>query len=147
VAKRIYVGSLPYNTTDDQLQGLFSAYGAVTDSQIIMDRFTGQSKGFGFIEMENDDEASKAIAELNGSSFGGRSLVVNEAREREARSGGGGGGGRYGGGGGGYGGGGGGSYGGGGGGYGGGGGGDRGSRGGGGRDGGGRGDSYDRDRY
>jgi RNA recognition motif-containing protein len=167
VAKRIYVGSLPYNTTEEQLQGMFGAYGAVTDSQIIMDRFTGQSKGFGFIEMENDDEAQNAIAALNGSNFGGRTLVVNEAREREARSGGGGGGGRYGGGGGGgygggggsYGGGGGGNYGGGGGygssgagggGYGGGGGGNYGG-GGGGRDRGGRdrrgGGDYGRDRY
>jgi RNA recognition motif-containing protein len=148
VAKRIYVGSLPYSTTEDQLSGMFAAYGTVTDAQIIMDRFTGQSKGFGFVEMEGDEEGDAAIAALNGTPFGGRTLVVNEARERENRSGGGGGGGRsggggYGGGGGGYGGsGGGGDYGGGGGGggYGGGG-------GGGGRGGGDRGDrGGDRDR-
>lgn len=107
MAKRIYVGSLPYSATDEQLQGMFGAHGAVTDTQIIMDRFTGQSKGFGFVEMENDDEAANAINALNGTSFSGRTLVVNEARERENRSGGGsgrqsgGGGGGYGGGGGG----------------------------------------------
>lgn len=140
MAKRIYVGGLPYSTTDEQLQDMFSAYGAVTEAQIIMDRFSGRSKGFGFVEMENDEDAQNAITALNGSSFGGRNLVVNEARERES----GGGGGRSGGGGGGYGGGGGGYGGGGGGGYGGGGG---GGYGGGGR--GGRGDrrGNDRDRY
>jgi RNA recognition motif-containing protein len=101
VSKRIYVGSLPYSTTEGQLSDLFSPYGKVADSQVITDRFTGQAKGFAFVEMENDDEAEAAIAALNGSSFGGRTLVVNVAREREGRSGGGGGGGRnYGGGGG-----------------------------------------------
>ena len=93
MSKRIYVGSLPYNTTEDQLEALFTPYGKVSDSQVITDRFTGQAKGFAFIEMENDDEAEAAIAALNGSSFGGRTLVVNVAREREQRSGGGGGGG------------------------------------------------------
>src|SRR5437773_10775978 len=102
VSKRIYVGSLPYSTTEDQLEQLFAAFGKVTDAQVITDRFTGQAKRFAFIEMENDDEANEAINNLNGSAFGGRTLVVNEAREREARSGGGGGGGsRFGGGGGG----------------------------------------------
>jgi RNA recognition motif-containing protein len=96
VAKRIYVGSLPYNTSEEQLGDLFTPYGSVKDAQVITDRFTGQSKGFGFVELENDDEADAAIAALNGSSFGGRTLVVNEARERESRSGGGGGGGGYG---------------------------------------------------
>ncbi len=85
MAKRIYVGSLPYSTTVDQLQEMFGAYGAVTDTQIIMDRFTGQSKGFAFVEMESDDEAANAIAALNGTSVGDRTLVVNEARERESR--------------------------------------------------------------
>ncbi len=100
MSKRIYVGSLPYSTTEDQLEALFGAYGKVSDSQVITDRFTGQARGFGFVEMPNDDEADAAIAALNGSSFGGRTLVVNEAREREG-GGGGGGGGRGGGGGGG----------------------------------------------
>ncbi len=85
MAKRIYVGSLPYSTTEDQLQEMFGAYGAVTDTQIIKDRFTGQSKGFAFVEMENDDEAANAIAALNGTGAGERTLVVNEARERESR--------------------------------------------------------------
>lgn len=90
MAKRIYVGSLPYSTTDSQLSDLFSAFGTVADAQVIMDRFTGQSKGFGFVEMENDDQADAAIAALNGSTLGGRTLVVNQARERESRGGGGG---------------------------------------------------------
>jgi RNA recognition motif-containing protein len=94
VAKRIYVGSLPYSMTEDQLSGLFAPHGTVTDTQIIMDRFTGQSKGFGFVEMENDEDAEAAISALNGTSTNGRELVVNEARERESRGGGGGGGGR-----------------------------------------------------
>src|SRR5947209_7093066 len=92
VAKRIYVGSLPYNTTDEQLEALFADHGKVVDCQVIVDRFTGPAKGFGFVEMENDDEADAAIAALNGSDFGGRNLVVNQAREREQRGGGGGGG-------------------------------------------------------
>src|ERR1044071_4706900 len=91
VSKRIYVGSLPYSATEDQLEQLFGEYGKVSDAQVIMDRFTGQAKGFGFVEMENDDQADAAIAALNGSEFGGRSLVVNQAREREQRSPGGGG--------------------------------------------------------
>jgi RNA recognition motif-containing protein len=88
VAKRIYVGSLPYSTTEQQLADLFTPYGTVTDSQVIMDRATGRSKGFAFVEMENDAEAEAAIAALNGSDYGGRTLVVNEARERESRGGG-----------------------------------------------------------
>jgi RNA recognition motif-containing protein len=124
MAKRIYVGSLPYSVDEAQLESLFGQYGQVSDVQVITDKYTGQAKGFAFVEMANDDEAQKAMDALNGSELGGRTLTVNEARERESRSGGGGGG-RYGGGGGGggYGGGGGGGYGGGGGGYGGGGGG------------------------
>lgn len=92
MSKRIYVGSLPYQITEDQLESLFGEYGKVSDSQVIMDRFTGQAKGFAFIEMENDAEAEAAISALNGTEFGGRTLVVNEARPREERSGGGGGG-------------------------------------------------------
>jgi RNA recognition motif-containing protein len=131
VAKRIYVGGLPYAATDQQLEELFGPFGQIVSIDIITDRYTGQAKGFGFVEMANDDEAQKAIDALNGTALGGRDLTVNEARAREPRSGGGGGGG-YGGGGGGYGG----SGGGGGGGRGGGGG-SRGGRGGGGGSGGG----------
>jgi RNA recognition motif-containing protein len=132
MSKNIYVGNLPYNTTGDDLVELFQQYGAVTSGQVIIDKFSGRSRGFGFVEMANDDEAQTAIDSLNGQDFGGRPLTVNEARPREERGGGGGGGGGrggYGGGGGGrggYGGGGGGYGGGGGGGYGGGGRGDRG---------------------
>ncbi len=129
MAKKLYVGNLSYDTSDSDLQQLFEQYGSVQSAQVIMDRDSGRSKGFGFVEMSNDQEGEAAIAGLNGKEVGGRSLTVNEARPREDR---GGGGGRSGGGGGrgGYGGGGGGR-GGGGGGYGGGGG---GRSGGGGRD-------------
>ena len=91
MSKRIYVGSLPYSATEEQLEGLFKDFGKVVDCQVVTDRFSGQAKGFGFVEMENDDEADAAIAALNGSSMGGRTLVVNQAREREQRGGGGGG--------------------------------------------------------
>src|SRR4051794_30262883 len=129
MGKNIYVGNLPYDTTGDDLVELFQTYGTVTSGQVIIDKFSGRSRGFGFVEMSNDDEAQAAIDALNGSPYGGRPLTVNEARPREERGGGGrggyggGGGGRggYGGGGGGYGGGGGGYGGGGSGGYGGGG--------------------------
>jgi RNA recognition motif-containing protein len=130
MAKNIYVGNLPYDTTGDDLVELFQQFGTVTSGQVIIDRFSGRSRGFGFVEMAQDSEAQAAIDALNGSPYGGRPLTVNEARPREERggrgsggsggSGGYGGGGGYGGSGGGYGGG---SYGGGGGGYGGGGGG------------------------
>jgi cold-inducible RNA-binding protein len=93
LSKRIYVGSLPYSATEDQLEELFGRYGQVNEVSIITDRYTGQAKGFAFVEMTNDNEALKAIDELNGSDMGGRTLVVNEARAREERSGGGGGGG------------------------------------------------------
>ena len=118
VAKKLYVGNLTYDTTEDNLVELFSEYGEVLSAQIIIDRDTNRSKGFGFVEMA--DGADEAANALNGQDFRGRNLTVNEARPREDRGGGGGGGGRGGYGGGGSGGGG---YGGGGGGYGGGGGG------------------------
>ena len=137
MAKRIYVGNLPWSYGSAELEQLFKQYGDVAAAEVIMDRETGRSRGFGFVQMANDGDMGAAIDGLNGQDCGGRPLVVNEARERTPRQGGGGGGG-YGGGGGGYGGGGGrggrggGGYGGGGGGYGGGGGGygdrDRGSR-------------------
>lgn len=134
---RIYVGGLPYSTTSERLQELFSQAGEVSQASVVEDRYSGQSRGFGFVEMPNNDEAQQAIAQFNGYQLDGRTLTVNEAKPREDRGGGGGygggGGGRSGGGGGGgYGGGGGGGYGGGGGGR---------SGGGGGRSGGG---GYDR---
>ena len=127
--KNIYVGNIPYNATEDQLREFFEQCGKVSRVHLVMDRDTGRPRGFAFVEMEDDGEGQTAIESLNGKQLDGRSLVVNEARPRQPRSGGGGGGGRggggggYGGGGGGYGGGGGGGRGGGGGGYGGGGGG------------------------
>lgn len=142
-AKRIYVGNLPWSYSSSDLEALFKPYGDVAAAEVIMDRETGRSRGFGFVQMANDADMEPAINALNGQDCNGRPLVVNEARERSPRPGGGGGGGRggYGGGRGGYGGGGGGGGGYGGGGYGGGGGG--GGYGGGrdrdgGRDGGGR---------
>jgi len=126
MATKLYVGNLSYDMTDQQLNDLFAEAGNVSSAQVVTDRYTGQARGFGFVEMASEDEAQQAIAAINGRNVGGRSLVVNESRPRE----GGGGGGNRGGGGGGYGGGsgggggrsGGGGYGGGGGGYGGGGG-------------------------
>jgi len=119
MAKCIYVGGLPYSATESDLENLFAAQGSVNNVTIITDRYTGQAKGFGFVEMDDDAEAEKAISALNGTQMGGRTLTVNEAKPREdrPRTGGGygGGGGGYGGGGGGYGGGGGGRSGGGGG--------------------------------
>src|SRR5712691_5565932 len=93
MAKRIYVGGLPYSATEEDLENLFASHGAVKDAAVITDRYTGQAKGFGFVEMEDDDEAERAINALNGTQLGGRTLTVNEARPREERprSGGGGG--------------------------------------------------------
>ena len=134
MGKKLYVGNLSYSVDSSELEQLFTPHGQVVSAQIINDRETGRSKGFGFVEMANDAEAEAAIAALNGQEHDGRALTVNEARPREERGGGGGGGrGGYGGGGGGrggFGGGGGGGGGGGRGGYGGGGGRDRGDRGG-----------------
>ena len=124
MGNKLYVGNLPYSFRDEDLQQAFAAYGSVSSAKVMMERDTGRSKGFGFVEMGSDAEAQAAIGGMNGQQFGGRGLVVNEARPMEARpprtggggfGGGAGGGGRSGGGGGGYGGGGGGGYGGGGG--------------------------------
>jgi RNA recognition motif-containing protein len=123
MGKKLYVGNLSYDVDSSALEELFAAHGTVQSAQIISDRDTGRSKGFGFVEMGSDDEAQAAIAALNGQQHGGRALTVNEAKPKENRGGGGG----YGGGGGGR------------GGYGGGGGGGRGGYGGGG---GGRGGRY-----
>lgn len=97
MAKNIYVGNLPYQTTGDDLVELFQPYGTVTSGQVIIDKFSGRSRGFGFVEMSSDEEADNAIQGLNGANYGSRPLTVNEARPREPRAGGGGGGG-YGGG-------------------------------------------------
>jgi hypothetical protein len=127
MGKKLYVGNLPYSVRDGDLEQAFGQFGSVTSAKVMMERDTGRSKGFGFVEMGTDEEAQSAINGMNGQPLGGRSVVVNEARpmeERPPRSGGGGfggggrregGGGYGGGGGGGYGGGGGGGYGGGGG--------------------------------
>jgi len=85
--KRIYVGNLSYNTTDEGLQAAFAAFGTVRSAAVIMDRETGRSRGFGFVEMDNDDEAAAAIAALNGSQLDGRTLTVNEAQPRADRGG------------------------------------------------------------
>jgi RNA recognition motif-containing protein len=81
----IYVGNLPYSVGTDQLRTLFEAYGTVDSSSVVTDKFTGQSRGFGFVEMNNDSEAKAATDALNGMQYNGRELVVNEARPREER--------------------------------------------------------------
>ncbi|MBX7105421.1 MAG: RNA-binding protein, partial [Gemmataceae bacterium] len=104
MGKKLYVGNLSYGITDSSLQQIFGAHGTVASAQVIMDRDTGRSKGFGFVEMGSDQEAQAAIAALNGKEVEGRPLTVNEARPKESgggRGGYGGGGGGYGGGGGG----------------------------------------------
>ena len=102
MAKKLYIGGLPYSTTEDQLRDAFSQAGSVSSAVVIMDKMSGRSKGFGFVEFANDDDATKAIDMWNGKDFGGRTLTVNEARPMEPRRdfrGGGNGGGGYGGGG------------------------------------------------
>jgi len=93
VGTKLYVGSLPYSTTEQELTELFAQHGSVQSAKVISDRYTGQSRGFGFVEMATAEEAQKAITALNGTALGGRTLVVNEARPQEKRSFGGGGGG------------------------------------------------------
>jgi len=95
MAKKLYVGNLSYNTTEDGLKNLFSQFGSVTSAKIIFDRETGNSKGFGFIEMGSDEEAAAAIAGTNGREFDGRQLRVNEAMDKPRRERGGGGGGNW----------------------------------------------------
>ncbi len=92
MAKKIYVGNLSFNTTDDDLSKLFQPFGAVSSASVITDKFTSRSRGFGFVEMDNNEEADKAIAELNGKSVDGRALKVSEAQPREDKPRGGGGG-------------------------------------------------------
>ena len=91
----IYVGNLPYTFTSSDLENVFTPYGEVSSAQVIMDRATGRSRGFGFIEMDDDAAGREAIEKLDGSDLDGRRLTVNEARPRQERRGGGGGGGRY----------------------------------------------------
>jgi len=98
VAFSIYVGNLPWRTTAEDLRALFEPYGAVENSRIITDRESGRSRGFGFVDMADDEAGKKAIAELNNYEYGGRPLTVNEAQSRQAGGaggGGGGGGGRF----------------------------------------------------
>ena len=92
MGRKLYVGNLPYSTTQDSLQTTFSQCGTVDSVNIITDRDTGQSKGFGFVEMSSDSEAQKAIQELNGTNIDGRDIRVNEAKPKAPRGGGGGGG-------------------------------------------------------
>ena len=102
MGSKLYVGGLPYATTESQLTTLFAAHGTVESARVISDKFTGQSRGFGFVEMSTSEEAQAAISRFNGQDFNGRALTVNLARPREERPGGfrGGGGRRQGGGGG-----------------------------------------------
>ncbi len=86
MATRLYVGNLPYSTGDDQLRDLFAQAGTVTSAQVIQDRISGRSKGFGFVEMSSDAEAQAAIETFNGKDYEGRNLVVNEARPMEPRA-------------------------------------------------------------
>ncbi len=86
MATKLYVGGLPYQTTQDELRDAFSQAGAVASTSIIMDKMTGRSRGFGFVEMENDADAQKAIEMWNGKDFAGRKLTVNEAKPMEARA-------------------------------------------------------------
>lgn len=93
MGRKLYVGNLPFNMSGSELEQLFTPHGTVTSAQVISDRETGRSKGFGFVEMSNDNEAQAAMDALNGQQHQGRALTVNEARPKENRGGGGGGGG------------------------------------------------------
>jgi RNA recognition motif-containing protein len=88
VAKKLYVGNLPYTVNEDQLRELFTQVGEIASVTMITDKYTGQSKGFGFVEMSTEDEAAEAIKRFNGYTLDNRNLTVNEARPREERSGG-----------------------------------------------------------
>ncbi|OGM02094.1 RNA-binding protein [Candidatus Woesebacteria bacterium GWA1_41_8] len=90
MAKRLFVGGLPYSATDQELNEFFATVGEVASATVITDKYSGQGKGFGFVEYKDDADADKAIKELSGKDFGGRKIIVNEARPREERSSGGG---------------------------------------------------------
>jgi cold-inducible RNA-binding protein len=81
--KKLFVGSLPYSVRDEELEEIFASYGKIISAKVIMDRETGRSKGFGFVEIEDDAQAEAAIKDLNGKDYNGRDLIVNEARPRE----------------------------------------------------------------
>jgi len=85
MAKRLFVGGLPYEVTQSQLEEMFAEFGKVESADLITDKFSGRSKGFGFVEMSSDEEAQKAIETLNGKDMNGRNIAVNEARPREER--------------------------------------------------------------
>jgi RNA recognition motif-containing protein len=87
MGSKIYVGGLPYSANDQQLNELFAPHGAVESAKVITDKFTGQSRGFGFVEMSSAEEAQKAIGALNGTQMDGRTLTVNEAKPQEKRTG------------------------------------------------------------
>ncbi|MBI2088537.1 MAG: RNA-binding protein [Deltaproteobacteria bacterium] len=89
MSNKVYVGGLPYSVTEGQLQEIFAAHGTVESARVIADKFTGQSRGFGFVEMSSGGEAQKAIQALNGTQLEGRTLVVNEAKPMGSRDGGG----------------------------------------------------------
>lgn len=89
MGSKLYVGGLPYSVTDQDLSEMFGPYGTVESARVITDKFSGQSRGFGFVEMSSATEAQNAISSLNGSSMNGRSLIVNEAKPQENRGGGG----------------------------------------------------------
>ncbi len=95
MAKRIYVGGLSYDTTQNSLRKAFEAIGPVTSADVVTDRDSGNSRGFGFVEMQNDEDANTAISTLNGTDLDGRTLTVNQAKERSERGGGGNRGGRW----------------------------------------------------
>jgi len=86
MAKRLFVGGLPWAVNDQKLEEVFSAYGKVASAKVIVDKYSGRSKGFGFVEFDNDDDADKAMKALNETEMEGRKIVVNEARPMEARS-------------------------------------------------------------
>ena len=86
MAKKLYVGNLPYSVTDGELKDHFASAGSIVSAVVIMDKFSGRSKGLGFVEMESDDDAQKAIELFNGKDFGGRDLVVNEAHPMKERN-------------------------------------------------------------
>ena len=98
MSNKLFVGNLSFNTTENDLQDAFAAHGTVVEANLMVDRMSGRSRGFGFVTMSRPDEAQKAIAALNGKEVDGRALTVNVAKPREERTGGGGGGGGYGGG-------------------------------------------------
>jgi RNA recognition motif-containing protein len=98
MSNKLYVGNLSFRVTNEDLHDYFAAAGAVESANVVFDRETGRSRGFGFVEMASEDDANNAIAQFNGQEYDGRNMVVNEARPREDRGGGGGGGGRGGGG-------------------------------------------------